>query len=259
MPRPTAEFVYAAWSSGELAGESLARVGAILQVTTDVQALPEDARIVAPRIGTQSPWSSKATDIARNCGLAMITRLERAVCWSFASADESGWAALIPLIHDRMTESVLPNAAAFLAVHTPELRPLTTVALGREGRHALDAINQRLGLALAPDEIDYLVDAYRELGRNPTDAELMMFAQANSEHCRHKIFNASWELDGVAQSQSLFSLIRATHAAHPNHVLSAYRDNAAVTRGYRGYRWGVAPVTREYRAEAERSAAVDEG
>jgi phosphoribosylformylglycinamidine synthase len=157
--------------------------------------------LVIPRLGTQSPWSSKATEIARRCGLAAVRRIERGIAYNLAPdwLARAGEEAVKPLLHDRMTQSVLSTLeqARALFVHARP-RPLNRVDLFAEGRQALQTANSELGLALSGDEIDYLVDAYKTLGRNPSDAELMMFAQANSEHCRHKIFNASWTIDGEA-------------------------------------------------------------
>jgi phosphoribosylformylglycinamidine synthase len=196
-----------------------------------------DLFLVTPRIGTISPWSSKATDIAHHCGLTAVERIERGVAWYVRKA---GWVpltaperrVLFPFIHDRMTESVLTDldgVSELFAHHEP--RPLATVDVLAGGREALVAANREMGLALSPDEIDYLVDNFRRLGRNPTDVELMMFAQANSEHCRHKIFNADWVIDGVKQDRSLFSMIRHTHERHPEGTVVAYADNAAVMEG----------------------------
>ncbi len=193
--------------------------------------------LVVPRPGTISPWSSKATDIAKNCALDAVERIERGVGFRIATRDgvpltAPERAALLPLLHDRMTEAVLADATAADALfdHYPP-RALTTIALMSQGRAALAQANVELGLALAPEEIDYLGDAFATLGRNPTDVELMMFAQANSEHCRHKIFNASWVIDGKAQPMSLFAMIRNTHAASPRGTIVAYADNAAVIEG----------------------------
>ena len=192
---------------------------------------------VVPRIGTISPWSSKATDIAHNCGLAGIERIERGV--AFRIALKGGKAlgavqkqAVAALIHDRMTESVLDSleASAALFQHFPP-KPLTTVDILAGGRPALVAANGSLGLALSEDEIDYLVQIFTDAGRNPTDVELMMFAQANSEHCRHKIFNASWVIDGQAKDKTLFGMIRDTHKAHPEGTVVAYADNASIIEG----------------------------
>ena len=193
--------------------------------------------LVIPRPGTVSPWSSKATDIARNCGLSAVTRMERGVFYDIATADgkpldDSDRASLLPLLHDRMVETVcdgLAGANDLFAHFRP--KPLTTIALMKEGRAALERANTTLGLALAPDEIDYLDASFRTLGRDPTDVELMMFAQANSEHCRHKIFNAQYIVDGVRQQRSLFGMIRETHKAHPQGTIVAYADNSAVMEG----------------------------
>ena len=201
--------------------------------------------VVVPRPGTISPWSSKATDIAHNCGLHGVARLERGIVYYVQSAaplDEAQSAALLPLLHDRMTETVLPaldDAEALFS--TAEPAPLRTVDVLTGGREALERANREFGLALAPDEIDYLVENFTALGRNPTDVELMMFAQANSEHCRHKIFNADWVIDGEAQSQSLFAMIRNTHRCSPEGILSAYSDNSAVIEGFTGRRFAPEP------------------
>ncbi|MBK9031660.1 MAG: phosphoribosylformylglycinamidine synthase [Myxococcales bacterium] len=204
---------------------------------------------VVPRVGTISPWSSKATDIAHTSGLAAVTRVERAVAWTLRGVP-SARGPLERALADRMTESVLDalDGAALFAAGAP--RPLGTIALGAAPHAALAAADRALGLALAPDEIDYLVDAYATLGRDPTDVELMMFAQANSEHCRHKIFNAQFVIDGAAQERSLFQLIKASTAASPAGVLSAYHDNAAVFAGSAGVRL-FPDGDRVYRGHAE--------
>jgi phosphoribosylformylglycinamidine synthase len=191
--------------------------------------------LVIPRFGTISPWSSKATDIARNCGLDAVLRLERGVAYTVLISKPMPPERILALkarLHDRMTEVVLDDIerADKLFQHV-RAKPLTSVDVLAGGRDALVAADASLGLALSPDEIDYLLDAFRAEARNPTDVELMMFAQANSEHCRHKIFNASWTVDGEAQPQSLFQMIRHTHATHPEHTVVAYSDNAAVMEG----------------------------
>ncbi len=201
--------------------------------------LPADSVLVVPRTGTVSPWSSKATDIARSCGLVAVRRVERAVRFSFATTRPLTPADLLllaPLLHDRMTQSLLPGvvpdvglAAALFQEEAP--RALRHVPLLREGVAALERANGDLGLALSAEEISYLADKFGAERRDPTDAELMMFAQANSEHCRHKIFNARWVIDGEEQAHSLFQMIRSTHAKNPAGVLSAYKDNAAVIEG----------------------------
>jgi phosphoribosylformylglycinamidine synthase len=187
--------------------------------------------LVVPRPGTISPWSSKATDIAHNCGLASIKRLERGIAYyvnASSALSASDVDAVKAVLYDRMVETVLSSiddAAALFIEESP--KPLTTVDILSGGCDALVTANVELGLALADDEIDYLVDSFIELKRNPTDVELMMFAQANSEHCRHKIFNASWDIDGEAQDKSLFAMIRNTNELGGENVLSAYKDNAA--------------------------------
>ncbi|TFH88610.1 phosphoribosylformylglycinamidine synthase [Billgrantia azerbaijanica] len=203
--------------------------------------------LVVPRIGTQSPWSSKATDIAHSCGLAAVRRIERGIAYRVtlkAPMSEAAFEAIVATLHDRMTESVLTDAsdaAKLFAHHEPA--PLGQVDVLDGGREALETANVELGLALAEDEIDYLCDAFRELGRNPTDVELMMFAQANSEHCRHKIFNADWVIDGEVQPRSLFAMIKNTFDASPGNILSAYSDNAAVIKGAEAPRFFPAPLT----------------
>ncbi|GAA0637963.1 phosphoribosylformylglycinamidine synthase [Halomonas beimenensis] len=205
--------------------------------------------LVVPRIGTQSPWSSKATDIAHNCGLSKVRRLERGIAYRvrFAGAlSEDAFEAVTAALHDRMTETVLfdaSDAARLFAHHEPA--PLGQVDLLGGGRPALVEANVALGLALAEDEIDYLCEAFQGLERNPTDVELMMFAQANSEHCRHKIFNADWVVDGEVQPRSLFKMIKNTFEASPDDILSAYSDNAAVIRGSEAGRFFAAPLTGE--------------
>jgi len=184
--------------------------------------------IVTPRIGTISPWSSKATDIAKLCGLTTLLRIERGIAYNIDGKSD----IILPLIHDRMTESVLFNEgslAALFSHHAP--KPLNHINILTDGRDALHQANLSLGLALAADEIDYLFDNFTQLGRNPTDAELMMFAQANSEHCRHKIFNADWIIDGTEQTRSLFSMIRHTHQTSPKGTIVAYSDNSSVIKG----------------------------
>jgi phosphoribosylformylglycinamidine synthase len=206
--------------------------------------------LVVPRLGTISPWSSKATDILHNCGLQDIARVERGVEYfihSDAPLTEAELALVIPALYDRMTESVLSGGAQaqqLFAQATPA--PLSQVDILAGGRAALEDANQSLGLALADDEIDYLVTAFVELGRNPNDIELMMFAQANSEHCRHKIFNASWTLDGEDQERSLFKMIKNTHEHNSDGTLSAYVDNAAVMEGHEAGRFYPDSASKEY-------------
>ncbi|MDO9950752.1 phosphoribosylformylglycinamidine synthase [Glaesserella parasuis] len=197
--------------------------------------------IVTPRIGTISSWSSKATDIAHNCGLSAVNRIERGLAYYFEfeqALNEAELATLKGLLHDRMLETVLTDenqASQLFAQHEP--KPFTTVDILNGGRKALEVANVELGLALAEDEIDYLVEKFTALNRNPHDIELYMFAQANSEHCRHKIFNADWTIDGEKQEKSLFKMIKNTFEKTPDYVLSAYKDNAAVMEGSKVGRW----------------------
>jgi phosphoribosylformylglycinamidine synthase len=201
--------------------------------------------LVTPRLGTISPWSSKATDIAAHCGLGAVKRIERATVYHVDAPGSVD--ALLPLLHDRMTETVLPSFdAADELFHHVAPKPLTTIDVLARGRDAIADANLAFGLALAPDEIDYLVAYFTSHRRNPTDVELTMFAQANSEHCRHKIFNASWIIDGEPQPQSLFGMIRTTHAANPQGTVSAYSDNAAVMEGAVVQRFFADPATRRY-------------
>jgi phosphoribosylformylglycinamidine synthase len=206
---------------------------------------------IGPRVGTQSPWSSKATDILRNTGFETIARIERARVVSIAGASDVK--VLAGLLHDRMTESVFFAGAEELVglfAERPQGQLAHVDVLGR-GAAAIEEADKALGLSLAADEIAYLVAEFGKLGRNPTDVELYMFAQANSEHCRHKIFNAEWTVDGVKQPKSLFAMIRNTNELGGEDVLSAYRDNAAVIRGSRGGRFFADPETHEYAAHEE--------
>jgi len=233
-------------------GEMRAR---LLQVLEAKDTTPEPATFwVVPRLGTISPWSSKATDILHGAGFD-IQRVERGLGWLIAGMPDAGrsdHALVMAALHDAMTQSVLPSidqAHGLFLAGSPG--PLGRVELGADPKAALAEANRTLGLALADDEIDYLVANYAELGRAPTDAELMMFAQANSEHCRHKVFNASWTVDGEAQEKSLFAMIRNTHAHSPAHTLSAYSDNAAVIAGNTGFRLIADPKDNVWRRHEE--------
>ena len=197
---------------------------------------------VIPRVGTISPWASKATDIAHNCGLTKIHRLERGIAFYIAKKEgtftEEERRLIAARIHDRMMQSVLSSieeSEALFAAQTPA--PVGYVDLQGRGEEALKEANVALGLALNADEMAYLLDSFKDLGRNPTDIELYMFAQMNSEHCRHKVFNAAWEVDGVKEDTSLFGMVRNTLKATPDYVLSAYKDNAAVMEGSKAGRF----------------------
>lgn len=203
--------------------------------------------LVVPRPGTISPWSSKSTDIAHNTGLNKINRLERGIAYYVQAADGVDHSAIKALLHDRMVETVFSELSAAEGLFVKQQpAPQASVDVLGGGRDALVAANRNLGLALADDEIDYLVDSFVELGRNPVDVELMMFAQANSEHCRHKIFNASWTLDGVDQPISLFKMIKNTNELGGEDVLSAYADNASVIVGSKAGRFYPDSETQKY-------------
>ncbi|MEO8164589.1 MAG: phosphoribosylformylglycinamidine synthase, partial [Betaproteobacteria bacterium] len=196
-----------------------------------------DMLLVVPRLGTISPWASKATDIAHSCGLESVERIERGVAYYFSTGkgralDKAQQAALLPLIQDRMTETVLDSfeASSRLFEHVAP-QPLVEIDLLGGGKLALEWANRDMGLALSDDEIDYLLENFKRMARNPTDVELLMFAQANSEHCRHKIFNADWIVDGEQKAKSLFGMIRHTHATHPAGTVVAYADNASIMEG----------------------------
>ena len=231
-----------------------AQIGTILEGCVAHMPLQAGAtsRFVLPRLGTRSPWSSKATEILRGAGHPVL-RVERGLRIDVADWPHDAQTALraARALHDLMTQSIvasLDEAAALF--REPAAGGVAHIAPAELG-----AANVRLGLALSDDEIAYLQDAYETLGRPATDAELMMFAQANSEHCRHKIFNASWTLDGEAQTHSLFQMIKATHAATPQFTLTAYSDNAAVVEGHPGRRFRPDPDSGDYVAEAERPSA----
>ena len=250
-----AEFAHFAEVVGVLTGDEESVLARLLKYGPSVPVQEPAGRLflVLPRFGTISPWSSKASDIARNCGLAKIQRLERGIAYYVAGDITDADAELIAAsLHDRMTQLVLDNLeqAAGLFQHS-QPKPLTAIDILGGGRAALEQANASLGLALAEDEIDYLVTSFNELGRNPHDIELMMFAQANSEHCRHKIFNASWDIDGQSQDKSLFGMIKNTFQMHGEGVLSAYKDNAAVIVGSVAGRFFPNPETREYAAVQE--------
>jgi phosphoribosylformylglycinamidine synthase len=261
----SAEFVHICELTSELSAPEREVLGKLLTYGPSRAAQPVSGllQIVAPRPGTISPWSSKATDIAHICGLTGVARIERVTAFTI-EFDNAGLepplhvvpsdklARLRSLLHDRMTQVIYAefDACAALFRHEPP-RALTTVPVLAEGRAALVAANSSLGLALAEDEIDYLVEAFTKLQRDPNDIELMMFAQANSEHCRHKIFNATWDIDGLKQDRSLFQMIRNTHELHSAGILSAYKDNSAVIVGSRGGRFFADPQSHAYAAHDE--------
>lgn len=250
-----AEFAHFAEVSGELAEGDQQVLARLLKYGPSVPVQEPSGRLflVLPRFGTISPWSSKASDIAHNCGLSQVQRLERGIAFYVAGDfSEDDAQTIAAVLHDRMTQVVLTRLedAAGLFSHA-EPKPLTAVDILGGGRAALEKANVELGLALAEDEIDYLVTSFQGLARNPHDIELMMFAQANSEHCRHKIFNASWDIDGQSQEKSLFGMIKNTYQMHSEGVLSAYKDNASVIVGSVAGRFFPNPETRQYGAVQE--------
>ncbi|MDQ1833552.1 phosphoribosylformylglycinamidine synthase [Massilia scottii] len=245
-----ARFYHFIDTSAALSADDTSRLSAMLTYGEPAAENPREGVteefFVIPRLGTISPWASKATDIAHNCGMAHVHRIERGIAFSVSlktgilgssigaakKLSEAETEAVAALLHDRMTESVLRNAdQASSLFRELEARPLESVDVIGAGKHALEKANTELGLALSDDEIDYLFDAFTKAGRNPTDVELMMFAQANSEHCRHKIFNADWIVDGVAQDKSLFQMIKNTHQLQPKGTIVAYSDNSSIMEG----------------------------
>lgn len=255
-----AEFAHFADLTADLDASEVEKLEKLLTYGPTIEEHePEGLLLLAtPRPGTISPWSSKSTDIAHNCGLAKVSRLERGTAFYIETSSELSELQLVELkaiLHDRMMEVVFTDfesAAALFIVAEPA--PYAEVDLLTGGRKALEQANVTLGLALAEDEIDYLLESFTEkLGRNPTDIELMMFAQANSEHCRHKIFNADWTIDGVKQEKSLFKMIKNTFETTPEHVLSAYKDNAAVMTGSEVGRFFPDPETRQYNYHQEKT------
>ncbi|MGH1389383.1 MAG: phosphoribosylformylglycinamidine synthase [Aeromonas jandaei] len=254
-----AEYVHFAELSSPLSPPERATLGLLLRYGPTIPEHTPSGQLflVTPRPGTISPWSSKATDIAHNCGLNKVKRLERGIAYYLTIKGQGELSAaqradVAAVLHDRMMETVFADmeaASALFAHHEP--RPFTQVDVLGGGRAALAEANVALGLALADDEIDYLVENFTRLGRNPNDIELYMFAQANSEHCRHKIFNADWTIDGEQQPKSLFKMIKNTFEQTPDHVLSAYKDNAAVMEGSQGGRFFPSPASGEYQYHQE--------
>ena len=221
-----ATYFYAVQCTHLLNEGELARLKRILDVEQALPARAPNEVAIGPRPGTTSPWSSKATDILKNCGLDFVRRVERGTLYALAADAVPG--AVLPLLYDRMIEAPLDSLETLFRRVDP--KPLVRIPVQAEGRAALVAANRTLGLALSDEEIDYALDAFAS--RDPTDVELMMFAVVNSEHCRHKIFNADWIIDGQRQTRSLFDMIRHTHAVHPEGTVKAYSDNAGVIEGF---------------------------
>jgi phosphoribosylformylglycinamidine synthase len=236
-----AQYLHFIWSEKVLSPQDQGVLASLLtygQPFTGTNS--KQCAVVIPRLGTVSPWASKATDIARQCGLNVL-RIERGVQFSWKAKKPLSAVqeqVVLAAIHDRMTEAVIQSIDEANALYqTLEDRPLSRIKVLEQGRAALDQANQELGLALSDDEVDYLTENFIRLKRNPSDVELIMFAQANSEHCRHKIFNSSWTIDGNDQERSLFAMIRNTHQLHPEGTIVAYSDNSAVMAGCESETW----------------------
>ena len=257
VERFSAKFMHFIQTSSNLDPEEYSKLEALLSYTRPTSSeLTNDLQIlITPRFGTISPWSSKATDIAHNCGLRNIERIERGTLYEFSLKEafaQNEISQITNKLHDRMTESVsfdLQDAHS-LFIHETK-RKLVEVTLDDHAKDKLLRANQEMGLALADDEIDYLIEKFEQLGRSPTDVELMMFAQANSEHCRHKIFNASWEIDGEPKEETLFGMIKNTFKHSPENILSAYSDNAAVIAGNAATRFHANPSNHQYQLDNE--------
>jgi len=251
-----AHFVYLLEIEQALDGETLSRACALLGAhlpPSPASSILPPTFYVTPRKGTISPWSSKATDIFTNCGISAVKRVERGICFS-VTVDGKPVAveALHPVLnalHDRMTEGVYQDLSDFFA-HRPPAPGKSFDVLGH-GIAALKEANSTMGLALSDEEIAYLFESYTKAGRNPTDTELVMFGQVNSEHCRHKIFNADWVIDGEKKNQSLFQMIKHTHACHPEGTLVAYSDNSGVVEGVQTEAFCIDTATKAYRFEQD--------
>jgi len=252
----TADFIYLLAVKDPLSKTELDHVSSLLDASGPFSA--DGGFIVIPRKGTISPWSSKATDILHNCGLSSVSRAERGICFRVFGSGPNPLAPdriqpALEHFHDRMVEGVYTDVSDCFDRMEPA--PMRTVNLLHEGLDALRRANTDMGLALSEEEIAYLHNAYLAAGRNPTDVELLMFGQVNSEHCRHKIFNADWILDGNPQDKSLFAMIRNTHQANSRGTIVAYKDNSAVIEGFRDKAFEVTPdATRRY---AWRDAILD--
>ncbi len=253
LERIEAQYIHFIWADKELSQKNQEVLSSLLTYGQPFHSSNKDPGVVViPRIGTVSPWASKATDIARQCGLDVL-RIERGVQFAWKSkkalSEEHG-NLIVAALHDRMTEAVIESVDQAQDLYrTLDDRPLSRIPVLTEGRGALDKANQDLGLALSDDEVAYLAENFTRLGRNPSDVELIMFAQANSEHCRHKIFNSSWTIDGDDQDRSLFAMIRNTHQLQPEGTIVAYSDNSAVMVGCEAETW--VPQGSDHRYEKE--------
>lgn len=251
LTQMSAQFLFLVQTKHALPSEDILQLENFFQSTV-THHLPEKALYILPRLGTISPWSSKATDIAHNCGLHFVERLERAICYRFTlnkneSLQDTQLEEIAAKILDRMTETAIYSGEQLSHIFELESpKGGQIVPVKKEGINALKKANQQQGLALSDQELNYLLDTYHKLHRDPTDTELMMFAQANSEHCRHKIFNANWWVDGQEQSNTLFNMIRNTHKLHSTGTLVAYEDNGAVLQGAKAPRFFSHPETGIY-------------
>lgn len=244
------QYVYGVELVAKLNSFQRQRLSLLLREQTSVATPQDDLFLVIPRFGTLSPWSSKANDIARNCGFTSIKRIERGIAYYLQGTQPLNTAASVAiaaLLHDPMTESVVRSLAEITPLfELAPAKPLQSIDILQQGLSALITANEQLGLALTPEEMAYLLQYYQDLRRNPTDVELMSFAQVNSEHCRHKVFNAQFVVDGREQALSLFDMIRNTHRCSPQGTLSAYQDNAAVMEGSPAVRFFPHPDTGIY-------------
>lgn len=254
LDRLESHFIYFIDTIQTLTDPEKQLVTRLLQANQWLGVLPPASLLVTPRVGTISSWSSKASDIFHHVSLSAVIRVERGLCYTFSGislTDKRLCEEALFLLHDRMTENYFWSLdevdALFVQREAQSYQVIDVLSIGVS---ALETVNQSLGLGLSPDDLIYLEGVFRDLNRNPTDVEIMMFAQVNSEHCRHKIFNASWVIDKKTQKHSLFQMIRHTHATHPGNVLVAYSDNAAVTMGHTGTRLQIDSHTHQYRYES---------
>ena len=251
-----AEFVHFVNSKKTLSSQSYNKINNLLNYTTQLKPHKWQINIIiVPRFGTISPWSSKATDIMQMCGLNKVSRIERGIIYHFQQKITNK-KIILPIIMDRMTEEHLHSIDKSHLLFTEfKPKPVININILNKGKQAIDQINKELRLALSDDEINYLNTSFKKLNRNPNDIELMMFAQANSEHCRHKIFNAKWKINNTNQTLSLFDMIRNTYNKNPNGILSAYNDNSAVIKGYNTKNFYV-DKNKEYKTSQEKRHIV---
>ncbi len=245
-------FLVASRDDAQPDSSQLAALEALLHASVTDSAVPPGDLIILPRLGTISPWSTKATDIAHHCGLEFIERIEHGRVLSCSPEADPDDRTMVEAVLDRMTESLLPTLSRAQEVFDQQAASsFRTIDVLDSGKSALSTANRELGLAMSDDEIEYLHEQYTAIDRNPSDAELMMFAQANSEHCRHKIFNASWNIDGESMPNSLFGMIRNTHATSPEGVITAYSDNSAVINGHHAQRLTIESDSHRYCLNSE--------